>query len=331
MDTGGLVARRAALVALSVSFLTIPGTGARASVVSCSFDPLARRVTYDITPQENAGNSVSLWADGDEIVVTEHPSLRSSCGATIHNTDTVIVNSSPPPPYTSLGITISAPGSLAPGYTDEPGGSDEIEITLNLPGAILRIAGAVPNPAGWPPGGLYVVMGGNQANLNPFETDGVDADLTMNGISYIYPDVHDGDDVFDGSGGRGTPNEPLTIRVENRAGSLGNDLMIGGARNDVLVGDRGRDTLIGGPGRDELVGEWGRDRIIGGPGADVLDGWVAKGGPRGARWAVIVGDWGRDVLLGGPGKDRCVQRSADRARSCRNLPKHRRVDPRPGH
>lgn len=74
-------------------------------------------------------------------------------------------------------------------------------------------------------------------------------------------------------------------------GGIGDDVLIGGTRSDILLGGegddflrgRGRgDVLAGGDGDDKLFGDHGRDVMIGGDGADVL-----RGGLRG------------DLMIGG--------------------------------
>ena len=66
----------------------------------------------------------------------------------------------------------------------------------------------------------------------------------------------------------------------------GDDEILGGNGDDVLVGDRDADWLLGGDGMDLLIGGAGHDRLNGGPGDDVL-------------W----GGLGHDHLHGGDGAD----------------------------
>jgi Ca2+-binding RTX toxin-like protein len=68
-----------------------------------------------------------------------------------------------------------------------------------------------------------------------------------------------------------------------------NNLLLGNAGNDILLGLGGKDRLLGGDGNDDLQGGNGKDRLVGGKGNDRLEG----GG-------------GRDVLIGSKGKDRFV-------------------------
>ncbi len=55
-------------------------------------------------------------------------------------------------------------------------------------------------------------------------------------------------------------------------GGNGNDILIGGAMDDVLEGMAGNDVLDGGRGDDFIVGHSGDDIMIGGPGADTFYG-----------------------------------------------------------
>jgi Ca2+-binding RTX toxin-like protein len=49
-------------------------------------------------------------------------------------------------------------------------------------------------------------------------------------------------------------------------------LVIGGSKNDTLVGNGLNNVLVGGPGNDVLSGSGGRDLLVGGNGADTLTG-----------------------------------------------------------
>ena len=74
-------------------------------------------------------------------------------------------------------------------------------------------------------------------------------------------------------------------------GEAGNDLLIGGDRNDLLDGGAGNDRLVGLGGNDTLKGGRGHDRLLGGEGDDLLDGGS-----------------GFDRLIGGLGTDRIFAR-----------------------
>ncbi len=55
---------------------------------------------------------------------------------------------------------------------------------------------------------------------------------------------------------------------------IGDDVenIVGGAGNDLIVGNDGRNFLLGGAGNDTLRGMGGKDTLLGGPGADLMDG-----------------------------------------------------------
>lgn len=80
------------------------------------------------------------------------------------------------------------------------------------------------------------------------------------------------------------------------AGHKGDDLLFGRDGNDQLYGDQHDDVLFGGPGKDELYGGGGNDMLFGGEGNDFLNG----GG-------------GIDQLSGGEGADRYIVRARDAA------------------
>ena len=83
--------------------------------------------------------------------------------------------------------------------------------------------------------------------------------------------------------------------IEAVTGSRFNDLLIGAAADDTLVGAGGNDRLIGSRGDDVLLGGAGNDRLVGGGGADALVG--------GAGNDRLIGGTGADVLNGGAGRD----------------------------
>lgn len=73
------------------------------------------------------------------------------------------------------------------------------------------------------------------------------------------------------------------------AGTLGSDLIYGGAGNDALSGRRGRDYIDGGAGDDVIAGGRDTDTLIGGTGNDVLTS--------GAGADLMFGGDGNDTLL----------------------------------
>lgn len=79
-------------------------------------------------------------------------------------------------------------------------------------------------------------------------------------------------------------------------GTGGDDLLVGGARADIINGLGGNDHLRGGFGRDLIDGGDGNDTLRGGGDADTLRG--------GAGNDLLDGGIGGDRLVGGAGNDR---------------------------
>lgn len=109
----------------------------------------------------------------------------------------------------------------------------------------------------------------------------------------------------------------------------GNDVAIGGDRNDIfwggagrdyLVGNGGNDSLYGGDGDDKLEGDEGNDRLEGGDGDDVLYGGeggdILLGGNGDDR---LVGGAGNDFMKGGNGSDTFIFRLSDYVRGTTTL------------
>jgi Ca2+-binding RTX toxin-like protein len=87
----------------------------------------------------------------------------------------------------------------------------------------------------------------------------------------------------------GTVWTPATIVALSRAGTQGDDL---------IVGDSGDNTLDGRGGKDRLEGRDGKDTLFGGDGDDLLLGEAGND--------VLVGGSGSDQLVGGDGVDTYV-------------------------
>jgi len=97
-------------------------------------------------------------------------------------------------------------------------------------------------------------------------------------------------EATDASGGSDTVTD-----VERVLGGLGDDLLRGDGRANVLLGGPGDDDLHGGGGADRLFGDAGDDLLEGGRGNDVI-----RGGPGDDR---VGGGPGDDTLEGGIGED----------------------------
>ncbi|MEP0919876.1 DUF4347 domain-containing protein [Leptolyngbya sp. DQ-M1] len=81
----------------------------------------------------------------------------------------------------------------------------------------------------------------------------------------------------------------------------GNDVMRGGAGDDIIQGQRGDDWIDGGAGDDELYGQLGNDTIGGGEGQDTILGDVGiivrDYNSNGTARINLNGSWHRDVIL----------------------------------
>ncbi len=106
--------------------------------------------------------------------------------------------------------------------------------------------------------------------------DGLDGKDTLSGIENIG-----GSDFDDVIIGNAIANELV--------GGEGQDTITGGAGNDTLRGGYGVDSLVGGDGDDQLFGDGNNDVLVGGAGNDTLDA-----------------SWGEAWLQGGVGNDTYV-------------------------
>lgn len=96
-------------------------------------------------------------------------------------------------------------------------------------------------------------------------------------------------------------------------GTLGNDVLIGGARDDVIYSYGGDDVVRAGDGADKVFGGSGGDKLVGQGGADIIYAGVGDdtvyGGDGddmvvgGAGNDTLKGEAGRDTLSGGDGDD----------------------------
>jgi len=95
----------------------------------------------------------------------------------------------------------------------------------------------------------------------------------------------DGNDLLDG----GADDDMIWGEAGDDilAGGLGNDHLWGQAGNDILGGGSGEDNLMGGDGADLLVGGTGFDGLWGEAGNDILDG--------GLEFDYLYGQDGNDI------------------------------------
>lgn len=119
-----------------------------------------------------------------------------------------------------------------------------------------------------------------------------DKDADYGGTAGVTVDLADGF-AIDGFGSTDTLRN-----IESARGSDFNDLLIGDAMANRLVGLAGDDELFGGGGEDTIEGGEGDDFVKGGGGADTIDG--------GAGDDYIYGQNGSDVINGGADNDTMI-------------------------
>lgn len=126
---------------------------------------------------------------------------------------------------------------------------------------------------------------------------GIAADGTVNVVDWIdAPGAGDGITTFQAGG-------KVYMLNAGQSNSIVRLYEIGGAE-DVLVGGADADSLVGLDGDDELLGRGGDDVLFGGRGEDILSGAGQNDTLYGGEGDdVLVGGKGNDVLHGGSGID----------------------------
>ena len=272
---------------IAAAFLAAPATAAADTSTCQYFTFPIRFVALNITdtgPFDQQGIAVN----GSKIQRFNDGALADCGAATITNTDFIIIQDVSSDATASVDPIIElVTGPFAPGFTNEAGSSDEIEFVVDLGGGSDALG---IRATGLP---LSVLMGRSDndrlVNLNAFEIDGIDSDMTLEGVETLG--VHGGGSLpsdIRATGGAGTGGKPLDLRT-TLSGHSGRDRLVGGPRPDDLFGSSGRDLLVGGGGGDELFGGAGADNLAGKAGKDVLRGGKAN-----------------DRLNGGKGRDRCI-------------------------
>jgi Ca2+-binding RTX toxin-like protein len=331
---------------LAAAFVVLPAS-ARADTATCSYNAGNRTATVNVTPGAHTATGVFFRADGPLYLYVVSGSPSGVCGsATNTNTDTIVVNNaSPAQPLTSIFYLSFFSGirPYGPGATNEAGLSDEIEMVFNF-GAGGTLGFQSWKSTGDPGLPLNLAFGGNQGNLNAAEADGIDPDITMNGVSRLLIYGSDGTDVIGGSGGPGVPSQPVGSAMEVNAnstpdtvpssdvitggsaadrilGSSSADLIAGGDGEDSVSAGAGDDLIAGGDGKDSVSAGAGDDLIFGGPAKDLLQGEAGSdriaGGNKNDR---LFGGLDPDFLNGGAGrKDRCSKSKQDHRKKCEIL------------
>jgi Ca2+-binding RTX toxin-like protein len=125
-----------------------------------------------------------------------------------------------------------------------------------------------------PTGGLSIVSGGLGSNTLDYSlwTTPVRVNLAMSSASAV---------------GNGDPNQLADIHH-----------VLGGAGDDILIGNAEMNTLTGGAGRDLLIGREGTDTLDGGAGDNILIGGSTIHDLDQAALSAVMAEWTRTDLTG---------------------------------
>jgi len=265
-----------------------------ADTATCSYNAGAHTATVMLTAQPlSQGTSMGIRSSDGALLVQSGPAATPCGAATRTNLDTINVVSTNA--ASNGAIFRVATHGFEPGFTNEPGGSDEIEMSFDFSSGGRWTLAPDASGSSLP---IDMALGGNQINFNRSETDGVDADATVTGAAEVFVYGSNAGDAILGNGGFGTTGGQFAIRMVVSSGP-GPDLISGGRRADDLSGGLDADLIFGGRGRDSLKGLAGIDRLFGQAGNDKL-----------------LGGTGRDRLNGGAGRaDACTSKH-DRVRNC---------------
>lgn len=254
---------------------------ASAGHVECTYDKATHTIT---TEGASASNQVSIFRVGDEI-----REQFMDCGAaTRFNTDKIIVND--PTGHNVQAFILMDQGAFRPGFTNEPGQSDEIEFVFKLGDGSNTVIARGGGDDDSITGGTS--FAGVNLNLNANETSHVDKDVTIKGsVSLVSLQGEVGKDTLRADGGVGT-GAKSAVKFELTGGTQA-DLMIGGRKDDSGNGYFGPDRIRLGAGEDVVEGEGGNDELFGGNGGDLITG--------GEGDDLLDGGDGTDICDGGPG------------------------------
>lgn len=250
-------------VVLVGALLGVAAPASSGQPFTCTYNDAVGLMTVEIV----AGGSATVERNGIFIEVNGTRCVDGVTDATVDNTEVInIVGGT----GSQRAVVSLSSGQFAPGRTDEPGTSDEIEIFVSLGGGTdaLRVAGSNQRDT------IVAGTGSGQSriNLNAGEGDTVDYDLSvMDNVEQLAINGNGKGDSISATGSFGTGM--VLQRAITIAGGDGNDSLTGGAGADVLTDKTGTgdaDVLVGKGGGDALStrdGD-GRDRAIGGPGND---------------------------------------------------------------
>lgn len=247
-------------VALAGTALIVPLSVSAAPSVTCAYSATFHKVTVTMTGKTRT--TVRRNPAGQIIVG------GSWCAgvATVTNTDTISVVGN----AKNQKLTIDmANGGFMPGFSDDSGTSDELEISVTLGGGTndrVVIEGTSARQV--------IVLGRadtqSNINLNATETTGIDTDVFMYDVEKVTINAGGGNDSVDAQGLVGTGPDPFNLPLVVKGGG-GNDTIVGGVAGDMLYGGGGADSISGDEGDDliDLVdGIGGNDDGDGGPDND---------------------------------------------------------------
>ncbi|MDQ5808842.1 MAG: hypothetical protein M3320_09215, partial [Actinomycetota bacterium] len=168
-------------------------------------------------------------------------------GATTANTDKIEVVGDDDAEQLTIQL---AGGGFGGGVTNEPGGSDEIEIEVDFGVNVIEPEIFVEGS----PNADHVTVGlqgefpdeTSAINLNANEVDGIDPDVTLPTAAAVRVDGHGGNDVLSTAGGAGTGAPDLVTALLGQAGD--DDLTLGrnvpGPGNDTVRGVAGQTMTL---------------------------------------------------------------------------------------
>ena len=166
-------------------------------------------------------------------------------------------------------------------------GSNYADI-LSGTGMANRLEGGAGDDSVWGGSGDDVLEGGAGA-------DGLSGGPGIDTISYRSSDTGVTVNFKEGTSEGGHADGDVFTDIENIAGSVYRDVLVGDDGVNRLDGDMGDDELKGGIGNDQLIGNLGDDWLYGGEGDDELRG--SEGNDQ------LFGEVGDDKLYGGDDDD----------------------------
>ena len=251
---------RAALGAALLVAVAASAGSANAAVESCSYDPVTKRITAEITSGSQATlkvkSSGELWFG----------LTPAACGgATTTNTDLIVVNSTA---GTTEKLTVDmVEGFIGPGFSSESN-LPEIEFQVNTGDAADSFAVIGTNNGDRMAAGASGFGFNSDGDLDVVFTPLVSSMTIVGGSGVNFLTAR-------GGWGAGLAYQGSTTITGGNAGDelnggQGPDAITAGTGNDVVNGYGGNDTLMGAAGNDRLSGGDGNDTITGGAGADDL-------------------------------------------------------------